>query len=685
MKHLYIGEVSGLYNEMYVPDVDSLLDSKVEIKNNILNANNHFWSKIFDLKRIEKILGYINTSQQLNPQYISIAMHKKHFLKNVSEAKNKVCDGQNSPQEFFAYLETLNLVCQLYTDYVFYPFTLSLQEGFLTDNYDAKKIWSDCLNPTRNPYISYINENIIPLILNHRPQVLFLNGKPSFYNMSIARIVKKKLPHVICCFTRHSSEYYSLNKIDYLLISNYFFFKDIDIVIMEGFAESESDILQGKNFEDIPNIIYKNQEGNIVRNKYDTHSFSTKIIYTTRPSSYKVQYLKSPAALANVQLEPYTKCFWNKCAFCGINKKYHFENSDNNIYLIEDRLHELEELVNQGITYVWFVDEAISTEKLLIIARYIIDHHMSIIWQVRSRICKELLDENLVFLLAKSGLKEIRLGLESASLTVLEKMNKFDHTFSLKLVEDICKLFCKYHISVHFPIIIGFPGETSFDRKKTYDFLGTIHDKYSNVTFNINLFGLDIRSPMFVNWTSYEITNIHFPCLPSNFIGNIVDWSGADDFSSNMLAGERDKFMRDVLYPWMPHNATLQPYVFYRLSETVRNTLYWKEKEITDTPKIEEHCYLAVNSNITISFQDILNIYIIYNWNNHHYMVGNDNTLKIFEAFGTACKLEDGLLQLYNANPKLYPIDDLKILIRKLYSLGFINMVKISEVPETHV
>ncbi len=676
MQYLYIGEVSGLYNEMYLPDVDSLLDSKVEIKNNVLDANNHFWSEILDLKKIEKLLDLIDTSEQFNPQYLSMVMHKKHFLKNVREAKNRVCDAENRPQEFFAYLETLSLVCRLYTDYVYFPFVLSLQEGFLINNYDAKKIGEECLNPTRNPYVNYITENIIPLILKYNPQVLFLKGRPSFYNLAIARIVKGKIPNIICCFTRHSSEYYSLNKIDYLLLNNHYLFKDIDIVILEGFTKIETDILQGKKLEEIPNIIYKNRQGNIIQNKYDAHSFYMGISYTKRPKSYKVQYKKSPSLLANVQLEPYTKCFWNKCAFCGINKKYHFENQDKNILLIEERLNELQKLANQGISYVWFIDEAISTERLLIIAKYIISHQISIIWQVRSRICQELLDENLVFFLAKSGLKEIRLGLESASLSVLEKMNKFDQTFSLELVEHICELFCKYHISVHFPIITGFPGETAFDRKSTYDFLRNIHDKYSNVTFNINLFGLDIRSPMFTNWTNYEITDIHFPCLPSYFIGNIVEWNGIDNFSSNMLADERDKFMRDILYPWMPHNATLSPHIFYRLSETIRNTLHWKGRETPNLSELTEQSYLLVNPNITVSYQDIRDIYIIYNWDTHHYMIGNNNTLKIFEIFNTSRSLKDGLLQLYNINSKLYPVNDLKRLIKKLYSLGYLNKTK---------
>lgn len=255
-------------------------------------------------------------------------------------------------------------------------------------------------------------------------------------------------------------------------------------------------------------------------------------------------------------------------------------------------------------------------------------------------------------------------------------MNKFDQNFSLDLVEHICELFCKHNISVHFPMIIGFPGETFFDRKNTYVFLKNIHEKYHNVTFNINLFGLDIRSPMFANWTNYEITDIHFPCLPCYFIGNIVQWRGVDNFSSSMLSDERDKFVRDTLYPWMPHNATLPPYIFYRLSETIRNTLYWKEKEIPRPAEMTDQCYLTVNPNITFSYQGNRNIYIIYNWDTHHYMIGNHNTLKVFDTFNTACELKTGLIQLNNINPKLFPINDSKMLIEKLYSLGYLNIIE---------
>lgn len=85
MQYLYVGEVGGLYNEMYIPDLDSLLNPIVEIKNHILDANNHFWSEILDMKKIEKILDYINISDQLNPQYISIVMNKKHFLKMLEK------------------------------------------------------------------------------------------------------------------------------------------------------------------------------------------------------------------------------------------------------------------------------------------------------------------------------------------------------------------------------------------------------------------------------------------------------------------------------------------------------------------------------------------------------------------------------------------------------------------------
>lgn len=672
MKYLYIGVVNGLHNEMYNPQLDALLETDLQISSNRLEANNHFWSVIFNSQNISNLLDNISITEDINPAYLSILNYKDFFLEKVLEAQVRICYCNNSPQEFFTYLETLNLVCKLYSEYMYFPHTLTLQDGFITNNSNARIIWEECSNPAKNPYFTYIKQHVLPLIENDNPQLLFLEGAPNYYNMGLAKLIKQQIPNICICMTRHSSEYFSLNKLDYLLKKNHYFFKLVDIVILEFFFDIEKELILNIPLEQMDNILYKNKEGNIIQNKYSNSWNSKQISYEIRPQNKIADFQSNPAKLANVHLEPYTKCFWNKCSFCGINKKYHFENQLTNEALFTTRLDELKQLVLNGITYIWFIDEAIPVDKLKKLARFFIENQLSVIWQIRSRICQELTDDSLIELLEHAGLKEIRLGLESASLPILKKMNKFDESFSLDLVENICEKFVQRNISIHFPIIIGFPGETVYDRKCTYDFLRYLHQKYPMVTFNINLFGLDICSPMFTNWTSYEIANIYFPCIPDYYIANIVGWSGIDNFTSDLLSPERDKIMKDILYPWMPLNATLKPYIFYRLSETIRNTLYWKEKPIKEEKQLDKQSILLKNKNITISYQPNREIYIIYNWSNHHYMIGNENTLKVFHAFNSSDRVEDAIKKLCLIDSKLFRENDLMNLIYKLFSLDYL-------------
>lgn len=668
MNYLYISPINGLYNEMYNPDAEFLLNPQLEIINHRLDANIYFWSQILDSKKIYKLLHFITLNEETSPQYRSIVSNKDLFVHEVENAKIKVCDNGNSPQELFAYLETLNLVCKIYSDYVFYPFILSLQDGFILENNNSKKVWEYCLNPARNPYFKLISEYVYPLIMQEHPDMIFFEGPPSFYNIAIAKLVKMESPSTLNCFTRHSSEYYSLNKIDKLLVKNIYLFNAIDVVILEYFTVTEKRIIEGESLNTILNIIYKNNEGKIEQNAYGNPEGLDSIGYTLRFKSDNIDYKIAPHKLANIHLEPYNMCFWNKCVFCGINKKYHFKQCEDTSTQLIDRLIEVKELVlHKGITHIWFIDEAIHVSKLKIIAEYFLENKIIVQWQVRSRICSELIDDNLINLLEMSGLKEIRLGLESASINVLKEMNKFDETFSLDLVIDICKLYSQHEISVHFPMIIGFPGETNYDRKYTYDFLRNIHAQYPQVTFNINIFGLDIGSPMFSKWTDYNISNIHFPCCPSYYTGNIIDWNDDNDFHSSMLSDERDKIMKDILYPWMPFCSTLEPYIFYRLSETIRDTLFWKgmEKPTLDSDWKSKRLY--VNKKIVISYQDTKKIYYIYNWCNHHYMIGNNNILKIFDFFAHPNFAYDAIEKLSTENPAIFTFDDLSTLIQRLF------------------
>ena len=279
----------------------------------------------------------------------------------------------------------------------------------------------------------------------------------------------------------------------------------------------------------------------------------------------------------------------------------------------------------------------------------------------------------------------MRLGLESASLNILRAMNKFDEDFSFEIVEKICAAYSDAGISIHFPMIIGFPGENSYERKKTYDYLHYLCEKYPLVSFNLNVFNLDISSHIFCCPDKYEIKEIYYPCPLQDFLGNILQWDRGHDLEKQLFV-ERDQYMREILYPWMPADASVKPHIFYRLSETARHTLRWKFQgnsaiSISDDSSINPQTELLFPSTLVYGFDTKRNVYVIYNWQTHHYMIGNEHLIFILNFFKTAHTISDAIDYLTIYDPNVYILKDLNILFLKLYQRGYLTDFKREEVP----
>lgn len=682
MDYLYLAPVEGLFHELSFPENLEMSDTLELTDNKVLDGNLKFWSELFDINKItdllDKLEDNILTSWGNIPQYLSIIQNKSLFLENISKAKQGICDQNISQQSFFSYLETISILCKLYSDLVFYPHILNIQSGFVLMDYSSAEIFDNCLNAARNPYLFFVENTIFPLILKYKPKVLFLEGRPSFYNMAVAKLTKRYLPNTHISLTRHSSEYYSLNKITCYLQKNDVLFKMADSIILEYFSETETALVNcicsgSNNFENVGNLLVKKEGVNeIFLTPNAVPQNKDKIQVYFRSSNQHENLEISPNQIVDLRLEPYVKCHWNKCSFCGINKKYSYNDSNYDSDDFTKRVEQIKYITTKGVKYIWFIDEALPVYKLKKLAECFVDKDIQVKWQARCRIDRQLLNEEMVQLFSEAGLTELRMGLESASINVLKDMNKFENDFSLNLVEQIVELYSKYDISIHFPMIIGFPTETVSDRRKTYNFLSELKEKYPLFTFNINIFQLDVCSDVFKKWDSYTISKIEFPCKTTEFLGNWVNYSTYKNSAS--LMDEQDQFMREKLYPWMPDNSLVKPHIFYRLSETIRNTLIWKSKALSDERKIYySSMHLKTVDNLTITFNSVHNIYIIYNWKNHHYMKGNQLLVNVVKEWDTSQSVTKGISNLISKNSGQCSEDDLVILIKKLIYYEFLS------------
>ncbi len=677
MNSLIIHPVGGLYRELYYPAPDSLVHTEKAINNqNILDANSLFWAEILSPQMVEKTVKSAAESAH-NPEHTPLSFKAafavpKAFVSRVLDAKIRVADQGITPQRFFADIETLNIYCALYAKTIgSYTATFSVQNGWFLSEDSSEEIFQKCLEEKENPYLSFIRTAILPLVKAAQPSIVFLTGRPGYFSFALARLIKSLLSSTLICVTRHSSEYYSMNKIDFLLTRNNCFFQAFDVIILEQFSQVEQELLaacaKDYPFYDIHNIIFRSKAGNITHTGYNQSpsSVCTPPAVQRRPQARKAQMHVPPDKVINVHLFPYVKCYWNKCNFCGINRKYHFENPEKSYASIERQLERLKREA-ENAQYIWFIDEALPPEILGKIATHFIHSIPGIIWQARCRIEQELLTEGLPETLARAGLRELRLGLESGSLTVLQEMNKFDSSFSFSLVDEICKRYSACGISIHFPVIIGFPGETDSDRQATYNLLHSLTGKYSTVTFNVNLFGLDIGSRVFQHWHDFDIQSISFPCKPAHYLGNVLPWS-SPSMNFKVLARERDQFMRELLYPWMPVRTLTPPHILYRLSETIRNTLLWKTRSLW--PKVLNPvaaCQKLRVGDITSIYDEEKDIYYIYCWDSHHYMIGDRSLFDFIQLFQTPDTLDNVLETFCGTATCPYTSDELRPLAERL-------------------
>lgn len=674
MEFMTVIPPGGLYQEFYDPAPELLLHPKSILGNpNFLDANSLFWAEILAESTIKDVAQQAHkrfaNDEQVSLQYRAAAWDPEAFAERVRGARVKAADQSTTSQQFFSFVETLNIYCSIYAHLMGkYPYLFTAQYGWHLREDSAKEIFQTCLDNECNPYLSFLTSTILPIVERAAPKIVFLSGRPGYFSFALARLIKQLDPTIFFCVTRHSSEYYSMNKIDFLLTQNTYLFRVIDAVILEHFEETESElinaVLNGNPIQDVYNLIAFFPDGNICHTGYQAPAVKSHAPYIQKHSKgQEVGLCFHPSDTVNVHLFPNVKCYWNRCNFCGINQKYHFENSCEAYHGTEQQLSFVKEAISES-THIWFIDEALPPETLRRIAMFFSTEMPDIIWQARCRIEQDLLADDLPELLAASGLRELRLGLESGSYAVLRSMNKFDASFSFSLVESICQRYSACGISIHFPIIIGFPGEHDADRQATYDLLHTLVHKYLGVTFNVNLFGLDIGSRVFRNWYDFEIQGLSFPCEPSFYLGNILQWHNADtDMSA--LARQRDQFMRELLYPWMPAHTLTPPHILYRLSETKRNTLYWKEHIFQpgkDNQPLQQKLRIG---DLTIFYSKNKELFYIYNWDSHHYMVGNQFLVKLLYTFRTSGTVGDRLERFSQALPHSYTVDELEPLIER--------------------
>ena len=575
----------GLFDEFYYPCKNDLVITPLKDASELYRANGLFWGRLLSHQSINDAIQLLHYKYEYRKcedvKYAAILANPSLFLKRIDMAIDEIVDQSTPEPVFFGAVEALSILCRLYSEFVFSPNALTVADGFVVDEYSSQMLMENCLLPTKNPYLSFLTSECFPAIEKTKATIAWIHGPLRISTMSMACKVRENNPNIHIAIVDHSSEYYSMTKIVRFLKQNTMLFKVIDSIILEDDKETKemlkTAIQKGRSLLSVPNLLFMDKKSNTIHQTSMSGecnlSFANNLNYRS-PSALNRGDRIDPSSVVSGKLAPNRICPWRKCSFCGINTKYYRKEVPDEV--IESKIKKIRALAEQGVRYFWFFDEAATPELLSEFAKALIDNKLDIIWHCRSRIDPEY-DEDLCALLARSGLREIRFGLESASAEIQKKMNKFD-SFDILMVEKLVEHFSNVGVGIHFPVIIGMPEETYSQRQETYRFLRHLKNTYSGFTFNINILELDVSSKLYLNFEQYGITGLKLPCTPLHFLGNVVEtWADSNGwFDKRPLVQEQNKIMREIMFPWMPQDAITPPNIHYRLTETIRNTLIWK-------------------------------------------------------------------------------------------------------------
>ncbi|HSW44348.1 MAG TPA: radical SAM protein [Phycisphaerae bacterium] len=196
-----------------------------------------------------------------------------------------------------------------------------------------------------------------------------------------------------------------------------------------------------------------------------------------------------------------------KCSFCSIHtvwgRRFRWHSADR-------VLGEMEQLIERyGVRELQFEDDNLTLHKprMRAICRGMIDRRLDLTWTTPNGAAIWALDEELVGLMREAGCHHLTLAVESGSPRVLRDIIR--KPLDLSRVRPIVRACRAEGIGISVFFVVGFPGETGEEIRRTFDFA----------------MSLDVDQACFFTATPYPGTELFRQCVEQGLLRPPVDYA----------------------------------------------------------------------------------------------------------------------------------------------------------------
>jgi len=215
-------------------------------------------------------------------------------------------------------------------------------------------------------------------------------------------------------------------------------------------------------------------------------------------------------------------CYWGKCTFCT-----HHEGYGRGYKRVDDEVFNsaLDAALTAGYRAFYFVDEALPPRQLAALRDRFLEINAEgdeVMWMAEARVERSLTSEEAAVRFRDSGCRLLVSGIESASPSVLEKMEKgTDPALVALQAHNLAKAG---GVRTGWMFFLGFPGETEEDRRTTIEY---IQANASVVDFvSLGVFALERGSPLWNSAGTGDVLRIVNRSAPYKIEFDYIDSAG---------------------------------------------------------------------------------------------------------------------------------------------------------------